>query len=177
MYSPNSKSFQPAILKAVLICLCVYLASNKSNAQHGIMHTPEGPLIELSESTIEAIDSGVSLTFVCDFAEISEWFFLKWPSQHKLHRFVISKHALSDRYLVHRDDKPTPSIFRSSSQGVLYMTKSIQALFRDYVQENPDIQLKVSLSKYDLPAPMRLSAFTSKQWSFNSGWGAWQSAN
>ncbi len=144
-------------------------------AEPGIEHSVEGPVIELSSHTLEAIDSGVSLTFKCDYAIIKKWLFMKWPEQRKKHQFVISKHALSDRYLVHIDDKATPYIFRSSSQGVAFIGKSAQNLFYEYVRQDPETQLRISLSKYELPAPIRLSAYTSKQWNFDSGWAAWKS--
>ena len=160
-----------------LALLSIALISTTANAEHGIEHTPDGPVIELSPSVLQAIDSGVSLTFVCEYATISRWVLMNWPTHYKTHRFVISKHALADRYLVHRDDRATPLIFRSSSQGVAYISKSAQNLFSAYVQEKPELELRVSLSKYELPAPIRLTAFTSNQWNFNSGWGAWQVAN
>lgn len=146
------------------------------SAKSGIIHTLEGPVIELSPETLNAVDSGVSLTFICDFAILKPWLFMQWPEQKREHRFVISKHALSDRYLVHQDNKPTPSTFRSSSQGVAFISKTITNLFRNYALEKPETQLRIHLSKYDLPAPIRLSAFTSNKWSFDSGWALWQSA-
>jgi len=148
--------------------------SSSVAAQHGIVHSKDGPVIELSASTVEAIDNGVSLTFECEFAVLRDWWLFKWPEQRQRHRFVISKHAISDRYLIHEDDKPTPEIFRSSSKGVYFISRSVQNLFRTYAREQPDLQLRISLNKYDLPAPIRLTAFTSEQWNFDSGWGAWQ---
>ncbi len=150
---------------------------NPSHAQYGIEHSENGLLINLSEATRNAIDSGVSLTFICDFAVQKKWWFLTFPSEQQRHKFIISRHSLSNRYLVHRDDKPTPATFRSSSQGVAHISKSVQNLFAAYAREKPAIELKVSLSKYDLPAPIRLTAFTSAQWNFDSGWGQWQSIN
>ncbi len=150
--------------------------SSQANAKSGIQHSVDGPLIELSEATLQAIDSGVSLTFICDYATIRPWLFMSWPEKTRQHRFVISKHALSDRYLVHQDEKPTPSIFRSSSQSMSYISKTANKLFRNYHSNNPSTQLRIYLNKYELPAPIRISAFTSQQWSFDSGWGLWQSA-
>lgn len=150
-------------------------AVSPSKATPGVQHSSDGPVIELSPHTLEAIDSGISLTFICDFAIIRRWLFMNWPEQSNQHRFVISKHALSDRYLVHIDDKATPHIFRSSSQGVAFIGKSAQNLFYEYANKKPKTELRISLSKYELPAPIRLSAYTSKQWNFDSGWAAWQS--
>ena len=165
------------VARHFLVWACMIFGTHNVHAEHGIVHTSEGPYIELSADTLEAIDSGVSLTFDADYAWIERWLLMDWPTQYKQHKFTISKHALSDRYLVHRDDKPTPAIFRSSSQGVDYIAKATQNMFRSYVQQEPDLQLRITLSKYELPAPIRLTAFTSRQWKFDSGWGAWQSAN
>ena len=170
----------PALTKTIMAsALSIYIAgfrpSFAAEQQSGVRHTTDGPEIVLSEETLEAIDSGISLTFNCEFAFITRWLLFDWKNVKFSHEFTISKHSLSDRYLVHRDDQATPIIFRSSSQGVQYIAKSTQNLFRQYVIQDPKLELRVSLSKYDLPAPMRLSAFTSKSWNFDSGWKAWQS--
>ncbi len=175
-----SSNFKKTSRLGLLLCIAIVvsdLITQPAYAEHGIQHTPDGPVIELSESTLAAIDSGISLTFVCDYAVVNSWLFLNWPKQRKQHEFVISKHALSDRYLVHQDGQATPMIFRSTSQGVAFISKTIQNLFRDYAASQPDTQLRVSLSKYELPAPMRLTAFISEQWDFDSGWGRWQSGS
>lgn len=173
-HKPSCKLGAGHLIVASMLAVGV---SKPALAQHGIEHTPDGPVIQLSESTLAAIDNGVSLTFVCDYAVLKPWLFFKWPEQRKQHQFIISKHALSDRYLVHQDNKATPSIFRSSSKGVAYISKAVQNLFRGYLNQQPETQLRISLNKYDLPAPMRLTAFTSTQWNFDSGWGTWQPAD
>ena len=163
------------LISALLFSIFGNRAGLAAEQQSGVRHTEDGLEIVLSEETLDAIDSGVSLTFNCEFAYITRWLLFDWKSLRFSHEFTISKHSLSDRYLVHRDDQATPLIFRSSSQGVQYIAKSTQNLFRQYVTQDPELELRVSLSKYDLPAPMRLSAFTSKSWEFDSGWKAWQS--
>lgn len=142
-------------------------------AKHGIEHSENGPVFELSQATIEAIDSGVSLTFICEFAVLTTRMFIEWPSQKQQSSFTISKHALSERYLVHMDNNIKPVIFRSSAQGMAYIAKSAQQQFRDYAQQNDNAQLRVSLDKKRLPAPIRLTAFLSSQWQFDSGWSQW----
>lgn len=149
------------------------LSSGNVLANYGVRHTKGGIEIELSERTIEAIDNGISLTFVCEFAVRKKWLFFSLPSQIKRHTFIVSRHALSERYLAHQDDKPTPAIFRSSAQSVAFLSKSVKKLYRSYAAQQPNIQLRVSLNKYELPAPMRLTAFTSAQWHFDSGWSQW----
>ncbi len=162
-----------AAFKVIIVSL-LWLAMPKVMAEHGIRHTADGPVIELSAATLDAINSGVSLTFESEYAILNKWLFIEWPQTYKRHTFVISKHALSDRYLVHRNDRAIPSIFRSSSQGMSYITKSAQNLFQSYAQQKPELQLRISLSKFMLPAPIRLTAFTSNEWKFDSGWGTWQ---
>lgn len=160
---------------AFIATTLILVFSARSLAQNGIQHSVEGPQIALSADALEALDHGVNLTFVSDFSTQRNWLFVQWKEQQHRHKFRLSKHSLSDRYLVHKDENPTPEIFRSSAQGVAYITKTTQDLFRNYAKVSPRLELRVALSKLELPAPLRLGALTSTNWSFDSGWQAWQS--
>ncbi len=159
-------------LRWLLICLLCFCSL--ADAQHGIEHSEQGPIIELSDETRNAIDSGISLTFVGEYAIRDQYLFIHWSTVKRRHTFRISRHALSDRYLVHIDDELKPTIFRSSLQGMIYIRKTIQRQFRRYASEEPELQLRLSLNKVELPAPMRLTAFLSNKWDLDSGWSRWQ---
>lgn len=164
-------------LRFALVFALLLAYSNQVLADYGIEHDLDGINIELSESTLDAIDNGVSLTFVCEFAVIKRWGVFFWKTDKKEHEFVISKHALSDRYHVHKDGSPSPAIFQSSLMSVAQISKLVKRLYQEHVKEQPNTEVRVYLSKTDLPAPMRMAAFASSQWNFDSGWGSWPVTN
>lgn len=146
-------------------------------ADYGIEHSQDGIIIDLSDSTLDAIDNGVSLTFVCEFAVIKRWGVFSWKTRKKKYEFVISKHALSDRYHVHKDDNPSPTIFQSSLMSVSQISKQVKRLYQEHLKKQPNTEVRIYLSKTDLPAPMRMAAFASSQWDFDSGWVTWPIVN
>lgn len=162
---------------AIVFILLIANVFLTARANFGITHQDDEINITLSEEALNAIDNGVSLTFVSEFAVPKTMAFLRWNTNKKTHRFVVSKHALSDRYHLHKDDSPTPIIFRSSSVGVSQISKLIKKQFIEYSESSPNLELRVYLSKTELPAPLRMAAFASSQWDFDSGWGPWISAD
>ena len=153
------------------------IAHAVATASFGISPQDNEISITLSEEALSAIDNGVSLTFISEFAVPKQWGFLNWKTQKETHRFVISKHALSDRYHLYENGSPTPKIFRSSSMSVIQVAKVIKRHFIDYSEGKPSLVLRVYLSKTELPAPLRMTAFASSQWDYDSGWGQWISTN
>lgn len=131
--------------------------------------------LNLSEEVREAVNHGVRLTFVCEFAKDRSWLFLAWQDVQKEHRFVVSYHALSSRYLVQRDSEQSPSLFRSLDGAMDFITAQSLTLLDTYNDTQHSYNLRVSLSKHELPGPMRLNAFISGDWSLDTGWISWQS--
>lgn len=131
--------------------------------------------LSLSEDVQEAINHGVSLTFVCEFAKHQTWFFLNWQDIQKEHRFVLTHHALSNRYMVQRISQQKPSLFRSLGGAMDFITAQSLSLLDRYSDSQHSYSLRVSLSKYELPGPMRLNAFISSDWNLDTGWISWQS--
>ena len=74
--------FPLALLLALFLVL--FLAnSSPVLADYGIEHSQDGIVIDLSDPTLDAIDNGVSLTFVCEFAVIKRWGIFSWKTRKK----------------------------------------------------------------------------------------------
>jgi len=187
-------TMRSAIVSSLIILLC-------SNVVHanGIYYSQAGLKIELSETIENAIDGGIALTFESEFAHIERFLFLSWPEQIKRHTFTVSRHALSNRYLVQDDSNLAPSMFRSKRETMSFIANQTLSLFEQYhrldqgisstdtaIQSNNDLgtsthnraqhQMRLHLSATGLPAPLRLSAFINNEWKLDSGWNPWQSA-
>ena len=170
--------------------LAFFIASQVHSApnSNGITQTEQGFTITLSEESQNAINNGVPLTFICKFA-IQEkfafftWSLLTWNKARYTHRFMVSRHALSNRYLVRLNKAQKPKIFASLTQTMAYISRTSMELFGTYSSQHASQQtgqqsnykMRLSLSKYELPGPMRLNAFISSDWNLDTGWIAWAS--
>lgn len=165
-------------IKLFLCCgaLLSIVASQQSLAQ-GIVRNPDGFTISLVGQAQEAVESGVALTFNCDFAMLKRVLFFSWAEQQHRHSFVVTHHALSNRYIVRQSDVPRQHSFRSLDASMNYLASEAQSLFEAYLKENPRYEIRLSLSKYELPGPIRLSAFLADDWDLDTGWVTWDSAS
>ena len=154
-------------------------AAQTSSAQSGSARSisTEKLSIELSPEAQEAIDNGVTLFFDTEYSiRTSYWLFSRSTMQHS-HKFLIQRHALSKRYIVKRQDIESPRIFRSIAEATNYIAAQALILLESYDDEQNHYSMRLSLNRFDLPAPMRLHAFISKAWHLNTGWIAWRPAS
>lgn len=158
----------------VALGLLAFTPSKAADA--GIDYDTGNLSIRLSDQVEQAINNGVELTFICEFAVIRHFLFIKWPEQLKNHRFVVKHHALSNSYLVSNETDKAPKIFRSTTDTMNHIASQALRLFASYQLDNSPHQMRFRLSTYDLPAPMRLNAFVARDWKLNTGWTEWQSA-
>jgi hypothetical protein len=170
----RSKHYCRSIVFAVSIVLCGVLVVTPSSGQ-SIIGRAESFSLSLSGQAQEAVENGVSLTFTCDFAMVNRVLFFSWPSQLKQHRFMVSHHALSNRYIVRQDQQQKKHSFRSLNASMNYLSGEAQLLFNAYIEKNPEYEIRLSLSKYELPGPIRLSAFLASDWDLDTGWVKWDS--
>jgi len=172
LLKPTRQQIRLCLLTLLLISL-----GQSAFGDNGISLTEQGFTITLSEESQQAINNGVSLTFVCEFAMQKKYAFLTWNTAHHKHQFRVSRHALSNRYLVRTDNLQKPKIFVSLAQTMTYISSSSMHLFRNYIAKQSKYKMRLSLSKYELPGPMRLNAFISSDWNLNTGWIAWTPAS
>ncbi len=159
-------------IATILICACVLSIQSVAQTQYQSNNELN---LNLSEEVREAINHGVRLTFICEFAQHRTWLFLAWQDIQKEHRFVVSYHALSSRYLVQQDSEQSAALFRSLDNAMDFITSRSLSLLDSYSDTQHSYSLRVSLSKYELPGPMRLNAFISSDWNLDTDWISWQS--
>jgi hypothetical protein len=169
-----SKRHRHSIIFAVTIALCGVLAPHPSAGQ-SVLGRGENFSLSLSGQAQEAVENGVSLTFNCDFAMVNRAFFISWPNQLRQHRFMVSHHALSNRYIVRQDQQQKKHSFRSLDASINYISGEAQRLFNGYIEKNSEYEIRLSLNKYELPGPIRLSAFLASDWDLDTGWVKWNS--
>ncbi|MBL4672665.1 MAG: DUF4390 domain-containing protein [Arenicella sp.] len=177
----------PAVIFRMLVVLLALSAVQihsigAANAQ-SISYDSRGLKIELSDDVQAAIDSGVTLTFESQYAHAKRFIFFDWHTELAGHEFEVTRHTLSNRYLVYESNKVEPRIFSSTRETMTYISRASLSTFSKYIAKHQAQQLhllseykmRLRLSKTKLPGPMRLTAFIASDWDLDSGWTSWQS--
>ena len=169
---------------SIFIGLLLLCATVQTSAQ-SIDYDGKTLKISLSEDVQAAIDNGLSITFENELVHFNKWFLIGWHSNQVTHSFVIKRHTLSNRYLVHEVNQVIPHIFQSTREAMSYIGSTSIQQFRNYHFESelakPDShsltphKMRLRLNKTKLPGPMRLTAFIDSAWNINSGWTEWPS--
>ena len=139
----------------------------------------------LPSSLKEALQGGVSLAIQVELVYITPSFLLDNHSLNETHQFHIAHHTLSNRYMVHRDQETRPQLFATLDGLQEQIGVEAIRLMEQYIAKHRSIaaqssakpHLRLALNKAALPGPVRLSAFISKQWDFDTGWILWDFDN
>jgi hypothetical protein len=175
-----------AIVKmlAILVVLgAVILHGLEAAKAQSNRYDSSGLKIDLSDDIQAAIDSGVTLTFENQYAHAKHFTLFDWHTEFAAHEFVVTRHTLSNRYLVYESNKVEPRIFSSTRETMTYISGASLSFFSTHIAEHQAQQthlptthkMRLRLSKTKLPGPMRLTAFIASDWDLDSGWKSWQS--
>jgi len=172
----NDRITAPWVLIGLLLIATAAITPSQAQQFSSNINT-NSFVLELSNEAQEAINNGVSLTFDCDFAFRQSFWLFTLNKEIKQHQFRIVRHALSNRYIVHRDNLQRPHIFRSIDEATNFIVSQSMKLLKSYNETEKPFAMKLSLNKFALPGPMRLNAFISSAWTLNTGWIEWHFAN
>ncbi|MFT4634498.1 MAG: hypothetical protein ACI854_000421 [Arenicella sp.] len=170
-------------LAVLLVLSATLILSIEAAKAQSIHYDNNGLKIELSEDVQAAIDSGVSLTFENQYALARHFLIFTWHTKIEQHEFVVTRHTLSNRYLVHQSNKVAPRIFSSTRETMTFISQTALGYFSKYISKHQtqhanslsEHKMRLRLSKTKLPGPMRLTAFIASDWDLDSGWTSWQS--
>lgn len=134
--------------------------------------------LPLPEKAIQALESGISLTFALDI-EVSRLRRYLWNDDiaSLRQRTTIQHLALTDQYLLHNLNSDHKSS-HSSLASALHELETLKALpIIDAELLDPDeryrIRIRTSLDFNGLPVPLRMRAYVSSDWWLTSGWHSW----
>lgn len=129
--------------------------------------------LTLSERARAALDNGVSLVVFSRLAVYKQVFGFGFRSSPKQSKFVLQRHALSNRYLVIDGDKLTPKLFASVDEAMDYIANISMIQLESFRHKHHSTAIRVHLDKFDLPSPMRLASFLRQGWHNDTGWVVW----
>lgn len=165
--TPLTRASGRLVVVLILIPLCLTISFANSKISLDELS------IELSPQAQEAINNGVALKIDCEFANIESYLLLTLASNKKTHYFTLSRHALSNRYIVKRDNLSRPHMFSTIAEATNYITTQAVVLLESYTDYDADRKMRLRLNKFELPSPMRLQAFIFDEWDLDTGWLTW----
>jgi len=132
----------------------------------------------LSKVAIEALDSGVSLTFDLDIEVYKP---RKWVWNDTVaslsQRYRIVYHALSKQYIVTNLNSGVQNSYASRNTALLTMGRieNIPLIDKKLLGgEGRWVRIRLSLAINELPAPLRPWAYINSDWRLKSEWFEWQ---
>ena len=164
------------IKSIMLFVFCSAGSINTASAQTAPKlghNSAENISLKLSNEVQGAIQNGVTIMFRCQYAERKTFWFLSRSANIKQHDFSLKRHALSNQYIVKRSDLDALNMFRSLDEATRYIAAQSVLLLEFYHDSDTLNSMRLTLNKFDLPAPMRLNAFLSRAWNVDTGWVIW----
>ncbi len=167
--------FRPIVSLCVLLCFLLFLfAPTRSYAYETSHDTSNAKFsITLSQEVRDALENGIVLTFDCDLQTNKKIWFLSLPKNKEKYSFTLSRHSLSNRYLVIFKGAPAPKNFSSANEATAFISEQSFKFLQRYTSNKNDSTMRLSLNKFKLLGPMRLNAFLAKQWDIDTGWISW----
>ena len=177
-------------LKALLILLClgtslttlaagVQVNSARVTAEEKGFKLELASTFSLDKDVTEALDNGISLTFEIETTlqrQRSFWFDAQVTTS--VHRFSLSRHALSERYTLQQHDGSQARTFKTIEEALAALGAWEERLSCEPCREHPRSRYvgrtRVRLLTDQLPAPMRPLIWISPAWWVSSGWQRWE---
>ncbi|MGH1539168.1 MAG: DUF4390 domain-containing protein [Arenicella sp.] len=184
LLSPRSSSL-------ITLCFCITLAmlwpgsearatSHQTFVVENVLSSHSGSEItifsqlelSLSEQLIEAINHGVPISIVVEYAKPKKNWLGSSYSVLTTAVYQLERHSLSNRYLLRSFRGNKLDIFTSIQEALSYLGQSVSLT----IQHDPqmtDIAVRSYVDIYRLPGPLRFKAFFSKHWHHDSNWSIW----
>jgi hypothetical protein len=143
-----------------------------------VLYAGQKPVLELtlSERAQLALDNGVSLQILSRLAAFHSTIGFSFRTSPQQTKFVLQRHALSNRYLVKSGENITPRLFASVEDAMNYIASTAMIQLESFRHKHAQTAIRVHLNKFDLPSPMRLDAFLTNGWKNDTGWTVWEFA-
>ncbi len=135
--------------------------------------------IKMSDEQVEILENGISLTFSYTFV-VEEKVGLAWlegEHDHKTYNYTISYNALTRQYVVNSHRHKKYENFPTLSLALAYISEP-KNMIVDITKRQPNriyrggVRLKLDIN--ELPTPLRIPAYLSKEWNLDTGWKYWE---
>ena len=127
--------------------------------------------LSLAKEVEEALNKGVSLTFLIEFQLTSPrkyWFDSVAASEHS--KVTLSYHALSKQYLINRDNQQQSFVTLAEAKAELGIISDWPVIKRSALNKDASYKavLLIRLDKSKLLKPLQVDAISSEVWNISS---------
>lgn len=136
-------------------------------------------IIKMTPEQVESLENGIPLTFGYSFI-IEEKSGLMWretEKEHKVYNYTISYNALTEQYVVNAHKTKKYENFPTLSLALAYIAEpknlSLEIMNRKkgYIYRG-GVRLRLDIN--ELPTPLRIPAYLSREWNLDTGWKYWE---
>jgi hypothetical protein len=156
----------------------VVIDSAVAVVEDGYLRVDAKATISVNDDVADALNNGISLVFIAQTKLLrSRPFWVDETIAQSRHVFVLSRHALSDRYTLTEIAGKPAQTFKTLAEATAALGDLPRVLVLSAIRAGPEEnyrgRFRLSLSVEDLPAPMRPLAYVSPGWWLSSGWYNW----
>jgi len=173
----------------VLLCVSLWAQASKREGlsvysastviQDGMYYLDAQLEYDLTETALEALESGVALTFEM---EVEIYRPRKWWWGDTLtsidQQYQLVYHALTRQYIITNLNSGVQNSYANRNTALLTMGRIIDfpLMAQNELPDNGDYRgrIRLSLLISELPAPMRPWAYISADWRLQSEWFEWE---
>jgi len=182
----------PNVTRAGLLACCLLLLPFSAQTQEGQFEVRSGESLlesgvyyvsarlnyELSDEALEALESGVALTFELHI-ELTRTrrFWIDPEIANLVQSYELQYHALSDRYIVKNLNSGGQNTFATLFSALNTMGRVVDLPIIDAALLDPDatynVRIRAVLNQDRLPGPLRLFALWQDGFKLESDWYGW----
>ena len=184
--------FRAKVAALLLAVACVPAAQGREDPEEGHfeVRTAYTELIDgvyylsadidygLSPAALDALRSGVELTIEVQ-VQVSRARRFWWDANvaDVRHRYQLSFHALSKRYVVRELDRERAESFASYRDALEHLGSISDVPVIDETLLEPerryDVRMRIAIDVQELPSPLKVFAFLLSEWELTSDWYQW----
>ncbi|MGL4674739.1 MAG: DUF4390 domain-containing protein [Wohlfahrtiimonas sp.] len=137
--------------------------------------------IKMSDEQVEILENGISLTFSYTFA-VEEKVGLVWlegENDQKTYNYTVSYNALTQQYVVHAHRNKKYENFPTLTLALAYIAEPKNMIIEIVNRQSNRVYrggVRLKLDINELPTPLRVPAYLSREWNLDTGWKYWEFA-
>lgn len=144
---------------------------------NGVYMLEAGLELQLADEMLSALESGVELVFLVEIELIKQRRWLPDETVGRLEqRYELAYHSLTERYVVRNVNTDYRDAYPSLNAALrgLSRIEGLPVIDTDLVEAGKVRgQIRVQLDLSHLPMPVRINAYTDKNWRTSSDWVTW----
>lgn len=136
-------------------------------------------VIQMSPDQVTVLENGIPMTFSYTFVVQEKLGFIWWQADDNAlshYNYTISYNALTQQYVVNTHRNQRYQNFPTLSLALSYIAEPKNVVLKvNNRHQNREYRagVRLKLDINELPTPLRIPAYLSKDWNLDTGWKYW----